>query len=281
MGWLLALAAPIELGLIGLLAAGVAVPAEVRVALGLLLATVLLVEAGRWVRAYRRGRRQGLGRRAAGATAILAVLPPPVVTAVRWEAGIWAGLVRGLCRRPDVPPGAAAFTHHRAMRAVRGTLIGVLVVEVGVVHLLVPPGPLRWVLLGLGLYSLVWVIGYVLGAGPVRPHVVTADRVVLRCGLTAEVVVPVAALAAVRPVRRSRDGTATRQLDGRTLHLVDNGGTCVDLDLRRPVTVPLPRGRSAQVDAIRVWVDAPHAMAGHLRALTGIDPGAPAERPGR
>ncbi|WP_395726578.1 hypothetical protein [Nakamurella sp.] len=277
--WVLVAVAPAELVLIALLAAGVEVPAGVRATLGLLMIAVLLVEAGRWSRGYRRGRRRGLGRRAAATVAAAELVPPPVTTALRWEARVWTGLVRGLGRRPDIPPGAAAFTHHRAMRAVRWTFVGVLVVEVAAVHLLVPAGALRVTLLLVGLYSLVWVVGYVLGAGPVRPHLVTADRVVLRCGLTTRIEVPLAALADARPVRRSRDRTASRQLAGRTLHLVDNGGTSLDLDLRSAVTVPLPRGRSAEVDALRVWVDDAQAMARQVRAAAGIGPGAPAELP--
>lgn len=275
--WIPVAVAPVELILLGLLAAGVEIPRGVRVTIGLLLVATLVLEAGRWGRQFRRGRRRGLGRRVAATAAAGTLVPPPVAAAVRWEVRVWTGLVRGVFRRPDIPPGATAFTHHRAMRAVRWTFVGVLVVEVGVVHLLVPAGPLRLILLALGLYGLVWVAGYVLGAGPVRPHLVTADRVVVRCGLTTDIVVPLAALADARPARRSRERTASRQLDGRTLHLVDNGGTSLDLDLRSPITVPLPRGRTGEVDALRAWVDDPQAMARLLREVAGIDGGVTAE----
>lgn len=269
--WALVVVAPIELVLIALLVAGVDVPTGVRAAVGVALVAVLLVEAGHCGRGYRRGRRRGLGRRASAASATGDLLPPPVAAAVRGEFRVWTGLIRGLSRRPDVPPGAMAFTHHRAMLAVRCTLLGVVVAEVGVVHLLVPAGPLRLALLVLGLYGLVWVAGYVLGAGPARPHLVTDDRVVLRAGLATDIVVPLRALAAARPVRRSRDRSASVQVDGRTLHLVDNGGTSLDLDLRLPITVRLARGRTTEVDAVRVWVDDPQAMARHLRAVAGVD----------
>lgn len=277
--WVLVVVAPVELALIGLLAAGVPVPAGVRVTLGPLVVAVLLAEAGRWSRSYRRGRRRGLGHRAAATVAAVELVPPPVTTALRWEARVWIGLVRGLGRRPDIPPGAAAFTHHRAMRAVRWTFVGVLVVEIAAVHLLIPAGALRMTLLLAGLYSLVWVVGYVLGAGPVRPHLVTDDRVVVRCGLTTRIEVPLAAVADARAVRRFRDRTGTRQLAVRTLHLVDNGGTSMDLDLRSAFTVPLPRGRSGEVDALRVWVDDPQAMARQVRAAAGIGPDGSADRP--
>ena len=51
------------------------------------------------------------------------------------------------------------------------------------------------------------------------------------------------AAAAVRRVRRSRDGR-TVQLSGHTLHVVVSGQTSVEVVLTRPVTVTLPRDRT-------------------------------------
>lgn len=205
-------------------------------------------------------RRPDAGRRAAAASATAELFPAPVRTAVRWEWRVWTGLVRGLSRRPDIPTGALAFTHHRALAPVRWTFIGLLVMETTVVHLLVPPGPVRLALLLLGLYGLIWLVGYLLGAGPVRPHLAEPHRVVLRHGLTTDIVVPVDAIARVDAVRHDRTGTATVQVDGRTLSLVDNGGTGIEMVLHAPLLIAIRR-RTVEIDTVRAWVDEPRAMA--------------------
>lgn len=242
-----------------------------------LLHRPLLAQYGRRHRHYRRA---GLNTWAATRAATGDVLPGPVVAAVRLEWGMWRGLVRGLLRRPDIPLGASAFTHHRALAPVRWTIIAVLVIEVAVVHILVPSGIVQWVLLILGLYSLIWVLGYLLGSGIVRPHVVSARGLVLRCGLTIDITVPVDLIAHARVVRRLRAGTATIQVDDNVLSLVDNGGTTVDIDLTAPMLVPFPRGRSTHITGIRVWVDEPAAMADCIRRLSAptrhLSDGAPA-----
>lgn len=191
--------------------------------------------------------------------------PSPWAAVARMERGVWAGLIRGVLRRPDIPPGGIGFSHHRALAPVRWLGFGVLAVEIVVVHLVVPSGPLRWILLVVGVYGAIWVAGYVLGAGAVRPHVVGPDVVLLRSGVSVEVRVPLAAVTQVRAVPRSRSGTSSVQVDGDVLHLVDNGGTGLDLVLAAPLTVSLPRRPAAVVTEIRVWVDDPAALATCIR----------------
>ena len=258
--WALVAVAPVELIVVGLLIAGVDVPVPLQVSVGALVAAVLLYELARWLRTHRRHLSTGAEWRAAAVAAAVDLLPTPVRTALHWEWRVWTGLIRGLFRRPDIPPGATAFTHHRALAPVRWTLVGLLVVEVVVVHLLVPAGALRLVLLLVGLYGLIWLTGFLLGSGPVRPHLVDGRRVVLRRGLTIDVVVPLDAIARVSAVRHNRTGAATVQVDDRTLSLVDNGGTCIEITLGAPLLVTLPR-RTVEIDTVRAWVDEPRVMA--------------------
>lgn len=185
----------------------------------------------------------------------------------RSEWLIWRGLIRWLLRRPDIPTGATAFTHHRAMSPVRWSLIGVLVVETAVVHLLVPPGVARIALLMLGLYGLIWLAGYLLASGPVRPHLVDGNRIVLRRGLAVDIVIPLESVDRVRAGRHHRDGTTTIQVDGRTLSLVDNGGTSLEIVLRDRLIVTLRR-RVIEVDTVRAWVDDPRALVDAIAACT-------------
>jgi hypothetical protein len=211
-----------------------------------------------------------MGRWAPATTADL--LPDAVRTAVKCEFRVWTGLIRGLLRRPDIPIGAAAFSHHRALAPVRWTLVGLLVVEASVVHLLVPAGAVRVTLLLLGLYSLIWLVGYVLGSGPARPHLVDRHGVVLRCGLTTDIVLPIDTIARAVAVRHHRTGTATVQVDDRILNLVDNGGTAIEITLDPPLHIPLPRRDPVEIDTIRAWVDDPRAMVTAVGQLIGSRP---------
>ena len=210
-----------------------------------------------------------MGRWAPGGAAGL--LPDAVRTAVKWESRVWTGLIRGLLRRPDIPSGAAAFTHHRALAPVRWTLVGLLVVETGVIHLLIPAGPLRVTLLLLGLYMLIWLVGYVLGSGPARPHLVERNGVVLRCGLTTDIVLPIDTIARAVAVRHRRTGTATVQVEDRILNLVDNGGTAIEMTLDPPLHILLPRRDPVEIDTVRAWVDDPRAMATAIGSRCEVD----------
>lgn len=208
----------------------------------------------------------GAARRAAAE-----LLPAPVLAMLRLEWLIWRGLAGGLLRRPDIPTGAMGFTHHRELAPVRWTLIGLLVVETTVVHLLVPPGVARVTLLALGGYGFVWLAGYLLASGPFRPHLVDEHRIVLRRGLATDIPIPLESVDRVRTIRHHRAGTATAQVDGRTLNLVDNGGTSVEIVLDAPITVTLRR-RNVEVDTIRAWVDDPDGMVAAIEPnLTRIE----------
>ena len=174
----------------------------------------------------------------ASRAAIGELLPRPVLSAVRLEWGIWCGLVKGVLRRPDIPVGATAVTHHRALAPVRWIGVTVLVVEIAVVHTVVPSGVIRWVLLIVGLYSLIWILGYLLGSGTVRAHLVSAQGLVLRCGLNTDITVPVDVIEHARLARHARADTATIQVDGDVLSLVDNGGTQPGHPTHGPVARP-------------------------------------------
>lgn len=267
--WLIIVVAAAELIVVGMLIVGVDVPVPVRVVVGLVAAVAVLHELVRWTREFRGRRRAGAGRRTAAAAATADVLPAPVRTAMRWECRVWTGMIRGLSRQPDIPTGATAFTHHRALAPARWTLVGLLVVETAVVHLLVPSSPVRLTLLLLGLYGLIWLVGYLLGSGFARPHLLEPHRVVLRRGLTTDIVIPLDAVAQVGARRHHRAGTATIQVDGRTLSLVDNGGTGIEIVFSTPLLVTIPRRRPVEIDTIRAWVDEPVAMTAAIKQAIG------------
>jgi hypothetical protein len=181
----------------------------------------------------------------------------PAAALVRWavefEMAGWRSLGRWLLRRPDVVAGDTPFGYHGPMLAPMIVITVVSALEVVVVDLLLPWPSLRVALLVVGVWGTVLMLGLLAGV-LVHPHAVGTDGLRIRHGARLDVRIPWDAVAAVRRVRRSRDGGSV-QLDGTTLHVVVSGQTTVEVALRRPVTVTLPGGRSAEIAEVRFYAD--------------------------
>lgn len=164
------------------------------------------------------------------------------------------------CRTTDV-----AGSGHRPLRAAAGTLalplafVAATLIEVVVLHLLIPWAWLSVVLGVLSLWSLLLILGAV--AGDIAyPHYLTDRELVLRRGGRRVAVVPLDRIAAVTAHRRYNH-TGTVVEDGR-LFLAGPDGTTVDLTLRDEVDVRvesmLPGGRFAgTVRRISLYLDEP------------------------
>ena len=168
---------------------------------GRAIGIVLAVDAVLWVliavlilgavSGYRERRRDGMARREALALAARDVVPAPVLWILRHEASMittWWLVVR---RTRDVPAGAVPFSYGREQLPLFATIASVSVIEIVPIHLLVPWPWLRVVLLVLSVYGALWIVAFYQGFRR-RPHYVTDDRMVLRCGTTATVEVAVA-----------------------------------------------------------------------------------------
>lgn len=197
---------------------------------------------------------------------ISAVVPPVVRRAVRFEVGTWRSLARWLLRRPDVPAGGTPFAYRSTLVAPMVVMIVVSLIEVVAVDLLLPWPSVRMVLLVVGVWGTALVLG-MLAAVTVHPHVVGPSGLRVRHGLSLDVHVPWDAVAGVRRVRRSRDGR-TVQLDGRALHVVVSGQTTVEVTFTRPVTVTLPRDRTAEITELHLHADDAAGMVAAARVAT-------------
>ena len=238
-------------------------------ALGLFLAVEVplgaAVVAG-YVRRYRAHRR-ALPRR--GAWAALAA-EDPSLRLVAAEARTVASLVRWVARRPDVPAGATAIGYARGTLGVPAALAVAALVELVAVHVLVPWPTVRIVLDLLGLYGLVVILGMLAGR-VVRPHLLTADTLVLRSGPHVCARVPLGAVASVRRDRRLSPAGAEIVEDAGAeatpvLALAGPDGTALTLRLDRAVPVTAPtypwrRPTPRHVHEIRLHVDDPEAAA--------------------
>ncbi|HXV94638.1 MAG TPA: hypothetical protein VD813_15140 [Pseudonocardia sp.] len=190
--------------------------------------------------------------------------------AFRFELGMWRSLARWALRRPAVEPGGTPFAYRGPIVAPLLVFFVLSVVEVVALDLIVSLPWLRVVLLVLGVWGAVFMLG-MLAAVTVRPHVVGPSGLRVRYGTILDVLVPWDAVAAVRRLRRSREGR-TLQLDGATLHVLISHETTVVVTLSRPVPVTLPRDRTAEVTELRFHADDAAGLVAAARVRAGARP---------
>jgi hypothetical protein len=219
------------------------------------------------------------------------MVPPPAVPTigrprrslvrllVDLEIGVWRSLALFVTRRrPGQGPGAAAFPYAKEVTPILLAFVFVSVLELPVFHLLVPWEAVRTGLLVLGVWGLLWMLGYAAGMR-VFPHVVDDRGLRLRRGPTVDVLVPWAAIADVR-AERDRVATDRLQVVGapgeRVAMLPMLKQTRVRVDLREPVTAHGPDGPEAVVVVKLYADDAPGLVAACRARLAERVPDAPA-----
>lgn len=191
----------------------------------------------------------------------------PLLRVAAAEMRIFASLGRWVSRKPHVPDGAIAVGYARGALAVPAAFAVAAVVEMVVVHVLVPWPAVRVVLALLSLYGLLFVLGW-MGSQVVRPHLIYPDRMVVRSGNLAVAEIPRAHIARMDRARSPRtpkdyinvedDGTATLTLAG-------PDGTNVRLELAGTAAVRVPglpwaRRAAREVGRIRLSVDDPTSL---------------------
>lgn len=140
------------------------------------------------------------------------------------------------------------------------------VIEMAVLHLLVPWTWLRVVLAVASVWSLVALFGY-LALHRVHPHFVTDTRFVVRQSGTVIASIQREFVASAAGVRRF--DTTTPEIEGSRLTLPNLDGTNVDVVLRQPIHVELPAlipryRQSGFVDRVSLYVDEPADLVGIL-----------------
>lgn len=218
--------------------------------------------AGATAVAFRRLRAEGLSRRAA-CERLFGTTPVRLATAeARTLRAFWLA-----ARRRTDPPTGVRLPYGRGLAGTVAAFLVVTAVETVALHLLVPITWLRDLLLVLGLYCLVPVLGLVLSR-TTYPHHVTGGRLHLRSGVQEVLTLDLRDVAQVVVRRRiGAVGLWPSIADG-ALNLPSLDGTSLDLELSRPVTAPGLRGRArgTAVQRISLYVDDPDGAATLLRA---------------
>lgn len=236
------------------------------------LTLVAGIQAIRVVRRYRHQRAAGRGGVEAFEDALTLLMPQRLARLVALELRLWICLGRWLFRRHR--PDERDFSYRK--RSIVSALVVLVIltapVEILILELLIPWAWLRWVLLALAVYGMIWVIG-LYASLVVLPHRVADDGLWLRYGLLSEAFIPFSEIVdiqvAPRKVPAGRDGL--RVVEGeRAAYLAVGGRTDVTLTLRRPQPFRTAFGRTAPVDTVHFAVDEPQRLCEAMRTRLAL-----------
>lgn len=194
-------------------------------------------------------------------------------SAARYEIGMWRSLYRWLLRRPPTAePGAEVFSYVGVVQPILIAFIVLSAVEIPIFDLILrhtlPWPSVRKVMLALGIWGLLWMIG-LFASLRVHPHVAAAAGLRVRSGFTVDFLVPWAAIATAGARYRSLPSNRSVQLEhvpaGTILNIGAGKQTSVDLVLREPLRVGLPAGPSEPVRELRLYADDPAALVVRIR----------------
>ncbi|WP_405098179.1 hypothetical protein [Micromonospora sp. NBC_01412] len=204
---------------------------------------------------------------------------PLLRRAAATEGAMWRSMYLWVRRRPlPLAPDDEPFGYIGVVKPILGVFIGLSIVEIPIFDLVVsnvvPWRPARWIVLGLGVWGLLWMIGF-FASMKIHPHVVgdTGIRVRLSAGI--DITVPWENVEAVSKRYRSMPSGKSVQVeeedDRRVLHILVAKQTSVDVRLRRRTAFMLPKGRTEPVDELRIYADDPNGLlhSAQVRSRTG------------
>jgi hypothetical protein len=187
--------------------------------------------------------------------------------AVRYELRLYQSLFRWVTRRPDVPAGAMPIRYVGGVEVLLWVFILLSAVELVVFHVILPWETIRTIVDILSVWGVVWMVG-LLASFKVYPHLVTDSGLRVRNGINADLIVPWDAIATVGVRERSREKSRSLQLDrdgtGTVLNVVTASRTNVELALRHPLAVRLPKGE-VPVTEIRLFADDARELVSQVR----------------
>lgn len=167
----------------------------------------------------------------------------------------------------DAPPDARTFAYHRSLRPILIALIAAVMLETVAVHVAVfflISRTLAWVLLGLSLMGLVWLLGLVNSVAKL-PILVTQAGVRVRAGLLIDLWLPAEQIAGVRT---GLDFGNLKRPEVLRASLVVYPNVLIELS--RPLSV----GQGARRREVALVGLHPDDLAGFTAAVKGLKGGA-------
>ncbi|MGC4834168.1 hypothetical protein ACLQ3D_06695 [Micromonospora vinacea] len=216
-------------------------------------------------------------------TPIRAQVGPLLRRAAEAEAATWRSLYVWARRRPlPLGPGDESFGYLGVVKPILGIFIGLSVVEIPifdvVVTHVVPWRPARWIVLGLGIWGLLWMIG-LFASMTIHPHVVGDRGLRVRLSWGIDIWIPWTDIEALRKRYRSLPSSRSVQVeqegDRRVVSISVGSQTSIDVLLRRPLTFDLPKTGSLPMNELRLYADDPDGL---LRSARGTPASHPVSR---
>ncbi|GIG92387.1 hypothetical protein [Plantactinospora endophytica] len=175
-----------------------------------------------------------------------------------YELGMWRSLFRWTTRRPTGPAGTVPFGYAGVVTPLLIVFIVVSAIEIPILDLILPWKIARIIAAVVGVYGLFWMIG-LLASLRVHPHLLGDSGVRIRNGISLDLTLPWTAIETVRRRHRSLPSSRAVQVERTDTRVVLSVGvasqTSVDVLLREPTVLPVPKGTDDPVHELRLFVD--------------------------
>ncbi|MFG1921006.1 hypothetical protein [Cryptosporangium sp. NPDC048952] len=180
--------------------------------------------------------------------------------AVLFELRIYRNIVRWIARRPDVRSGEP-FGYAQLVTPVLCLWIFGSAVETVVVHFIVPwEGP-RLVLDVIGVWGLLWMVGFLAGMR-VYPHLVTPEALRVRHGGNTDLKLTWDTIESVTHRRKDLESSIkTLRFSDDELFVAVNNEVNVRVVLTEPIVV-----RDREVTAVSFYADDPKNLVARAKA---------------
>lgn len=260
--------APAEAAMAVLFLAGIPVAPWIPITVGALLLVTVIAEIVLAVCVYGQARQEGDSRRSAVRAIAREAVPAPIVRSARFEALLWESIWRWVSRRPLVPECGQGFSYHRYELPVLLAFAVLGIVEIALVHWLLPWPTVRVVALVLGVMGVVWVLGF-LASLSTRPHHVTDTTLTVRVDAHHEIRIERSTITTARTGLKHypTDGVHLERPSeggGAGVSVARHGQTNVCLSLADGTTVDVTGHGFLAVNRVAFWVDEPDRLRGHL-----------------
>lgn len=185
------------------------------------------------------------------------------------ELRLYAAIGRWILRRRGVPDDTEPWGYGQLVTPVLWLWVFGGVVETIALHFIIPWEHVRLVVDILDVWGVIWMLG-MLASYRVYPHLLAADELRVRNGVSHDVHVPLAAIASAAATEQDLPSSI------RSLQLTDGDGgthvsvgvsgrTNVTLRLDEPTLLGTAKGTVSAV-AVSLWVDDPRAFTARIRS---------------